>query len=71
MKPVVDEALRRLQLKATVTLVCSPAAIEQAGVPSLPALYVNQQLVVAGRTPSIFTMPHLLQQAMDEQHPST
>ncbi|MEN1758970.1 thioredoxin family protein [Anoxynatronum sibiricum] len=68
MKPVVDEAIRRLHLKASVTLVCSPAAIEKDGIQCLPALFLNQQLVVAGRVPSIFTMPDLLKQAINEKN---
>ncbi|SMP43828.1 thioredoxin family protein [Anoxynatronum buryatiense] len=67
MKPVVDEALRRLQLKASVTLVCSLAVIEKDGIQSLPALFVNRQLVAAGHVPSIFTMPDLLKKAVNEQ----
>ena len=66
MKPIVDEAVRRLQLKAEVKLVCYPAEIKQQGIQQQPALMVNGQIVVQGKVPSIFTMPDILQNALHE-----
>lgn len=66
MKPIVDEAVKRLQLDASVELICYSAEIERQGIKNPPALVVNGQIVVEGRVPSIFTMPDLLRNAVKE-----
>jgi hypothetical protein len=65
MKPIVDEALKRLQVDAAVTIICSPAEIERQGIKHLPALLIDGRVVVEGRVPSIFTMPRLIQTAIE------
>jgi hypothetical protein len=66
MKPIVDEAVKRLQLKAAIHIICSPAEIQHKGINNLPALLINGSLVVEGRVPTIFTMPQLIQTAIEK-----
>jgi len=66
MKPIVDEAVKRLGLNAHIHLVCSPMEIEKQGFDQMPVLMVDGQVIVQGRVPSIFTMPALIKEAVDK-----
>ncbi len=66
MKPIVDEAVKRLGLKASVHLVCSPMEINRQNFDQMPVLTVNGETIVQGRVPSIFTMPALIQEAVEK-----
>lgn len=66
MKPIVDEAVKRLQLEAVIRIICSPAEIQHREIKHLPALLINGSVVVEGRVPSIFTMPQLIQTAIEK-----
>ncbi len=66
MKPIVDEAVKRLGYKAHVQLICNPVDIEKQKFDQLPVLMVNDQVIVEGKVPSIFTMPALIQKSVDK-----
>ncbi len=66
MKPIVDEAVSRLGLQAHIQLISSPLDIEKQNFDQLPVLMVNDQVIVKGRVPSIFTMPALIVEAIEK-----
>jgi len=60
---VVGEALRDLGIVATVEKVTSVDGIVSRGIDGTPALAVDGELVVAGRTPSVDELKRVLRDA--------
>jgi small redox-active disulfide protein 2 len=54
------EALDALGLSAEVEKVTDPAAIVGYGLVSTPGLVVDEEVVVAGKVPSVRRLTHLL-----------
>jgi small redox-active disulfide protein 2 len=57
---LTEQALRQLGIQAQVEKVTDYAAIAAYGVMSTPALVVDDQIVMAGRIPSLDSLKHTL-----------
>jgi small redox-active disulfide protein 2 len=57
-----QEAVARLDLKASVVKVTDPAEIASYGIMRTPGLVVDEQVLVAGRVPATDEIERLLSQ---------
>jgi len=57
----VSEALKRLELKGEITMICNSRDFDKYEVKETPALIINGKTAVEGWVPSIFKMPDIIE----------
>ena len=56
LAPIVDEALKRLELNRRFEIIANMEEIKKYGVEYIPSLVINGTVVVEGKVPSITEM---------------
>lgn len=64
LAPIVDEALKMMNLNYNYELIESPKIIAQLGITESPAMIVNNKIVIHGWVPNILEMIEILKDSL-------
>lgn len=66
LAPIVDEALKMLNLNYRYELIENENILAQLGIKKSPAMIVNSKIIIQGRVPNVLEMVEILESIEDK-----